>query len=191
MRDSDGGYKYHRSRRSVEVRNRSVQVLRDIAASTPERQLREAEMLLRESRVRLSGDQQALLNLGLPLRLEELAGLPDEEVARRLARLGLPDEIVARAGPGALPADLLPMYAPFDVPRLLGRPLEVSLTRDSGLAGLVFVIRQHTGRELAKDDPALLRAHAEITRQFDAGRQTAVEWEELARLLDSRAVAAG
>ena len=31
------------------------------------------------------------------------------------------------------------MYAPFDVPRLLGRPLEVSLTRDSGLAGLVFL----------------------------------------------------
>ncbi|MGH2602599.1 MAG: pyruvate carboxyltransferase, partial [Dehalococcoidia bacterium] len=28
------------------------------------------------------------------------------------------------------------MYAPFDVPRLLGRPLEVSLTKDSGLAGL-------------------------------------------------------
>ena len=31
------------------------------------------------------------------------------------------------------------MYAPFNVPDLLGRPLEVSLTKDSGLAGLVFV----------------------------------------------------
>jgi 2-phosphinomethylmalic acid synthase len=75
------------------------------------------------------------------------------------------------------------MYAPFDVQRLLGRPLEVSLTRDSGLAGLIFVVRQHTGRELPKDDPDLLRVHAELTRQFDAGRQTAVEWEELAGLL--------
>ena len=55
-------------------------------------------------------------------------------------------------------------------------PLEVSLTRDSGLAGLVFLIRQHTGRELAKDDPELLRVHGELSRQFDAGRQTAVEW---------------
>ena len=26
------------------------------------------------------------------------------------------------------------MYAPFNVPQLLGRPLEVSLTKDSGLA---------------------------------------------------------
>jgi isopropylmalate/homocitrate/citramalate synthase len=77
------------------------------------------------------------------------------------------------------------MYAPFDVPRLLGRPLEVSLTRDSGLAGLVFLVRQHTGRELPKDDPALLRVHEALMEQFDAGRQTAVEWEEVAAMLDA------
>ena len=75
------------------------------------------------------------------------------------------------------------MYAPFDVPALIGRPLEVSLTRDSGLAGLVFLIRQHTGRELPKDDPDLVRVHATLTEDFDAGRQTAVEWEEVEALL--------
>ncbi|MGD9696402.1 MAG: pyruvate carboxyltransferase [Thermoleophilia bacterium] len=75
------------------------------------------------------------------------------------------------------------MYAPFDVPRLLGRPLEVSLTRDSGLAGLIFLIRQHTGREMAKDDPDLVRVQGELLRQFDEGRQTAVEWEEVRDLL--------
>jgi isopropylmalate/homocitrate/citramalate synthase len=75
------------------------------------------------------------------------------------------------------------MYAPFDVPRLLGRPLEISLTRDSGLAGLVFVIKQHTGRELTKDDPQIVAIHEELVRQFDAGRQTAVEWEEITELL--------
>jgi cobalt-zinc-cadmium efflux system membrane fusion protein len=98
----------------VEVRNRSWQTLQAISGSTPERQMREAEALLREARLRLAGDRQALLNLGLPARVEDLTGLPDEEVARRLARLGLPDEIVRRAGVGALPANLLPMYAPFD-----------------------------------------------------------------------------
>ncbi|WP_027482022.1 pyruvate carboxyltransferase [Deinococcus pimensis] len=72
-----------------------------------------------------------------------------------------------------------PMYAPFDVPRLLGRPLELSLTKDSGLAGLVFLIRAHTGVELPKTDPDLLRLHADLTAAFDAGRQTAVEWEEI------------
>lgn len=72
-----------------------------------------------------------------------------------------------------------PMYAPFDVPGLLGRPLEVSLTRDSGLAGLIFLIKGHTGRELGKAHPGLQRLHAELGAEFDAGRQTAVEWEEL------------
>lgn len=72
-----------------------------------------------------------------------------------------------------------PMYAPFDVPALLGRPLEVSLTRDSGLAGLVYLIRAHTGVALPKTHPGLQALHAELMGEFDAGRQTAVEWEEL------------
>jgi isopropylmalate/homocitrate/citramalate synthase len=83
------------------------------------------------------------------------------------------------------------MYAPFDVPGLLGRPLEISLTRDSGLAGLVFLIKQHTGRELAKDDPLVTRIHDELERQFDAGRQTAVEWEEIRELLEPVGTPAG
>ncbi|HEU5342972.1 MAG TPA: hypothetical protein VFU60_01375 [Ktedonobacterales bacterium] len=71
------------------------------------------------------------------------------------------------------------MYAPFDVPKLLGRPLEVSLTKDSGLAGLIFVIRQRMGLEVAKDDPRLQAVYAWLTAEFDHGRQTSVEWEEL------------
>jgi 2-phosphinomethylmalic acid synthase len=71
------------------------------------------------------------------------------------------------------------MYAPFDVPTLLGRPLEVSLTKDSGLAGIIFLIRQHLGVELRKDDPRLLAIHDHVMLEFDAGRQTSFEWEEL------------
>ena len=72
-----------------------------------------------------------------------------------------------------------PMYAPFDVPKLLGRPLELSLTKDSGVAGLIFAVRAHTGSELQKDDPRLLELHRQLNAAFGAGRQTAVEWEEL------------
>jgi citrate (Re)-synthase len=71
------------------------------------------------------------------------------------------------------------MYAPFNVPELLGRPLEVSLTKDSGMAGLVFVIRQRLGQDVAKDDPRLLEVYRWLTTEFDNGRQTSVEWEEL------------
>jgi 2-phosphinomethylmalic acid synthase len=71
------------------------------------------------------------------------------------------------------------MYAPFDVPRLLGRPLEVSLTKDSGAAGLIFMIKQHMGIDVAKDDPALADVYEWMMAEFDGGRQTAIEWEEL------------
>jgi isopropylmalate/homocitrate/citramalate synthase len=71
------------------------------------------------------------------------------------------------------------MYAPFDVPRLLGRPLEVSLTKDSGIAGLIFLIHQHLNMEVSKDSPGLLRIYEWMLAEFDGGRQTSIEWEEL------------
>jgi 2-phosphinomethylmalic acid synthase len=76
------------------------------------------------------------------------------------------------------------MYAPFDVPKLLGRPLEVSLTKDSGLAGVVFLLKQHRNLDLSKDDPRVQRLQAWVLRQFDEGRQTSIEWEELAPVAD-------
>ncbi len=72
------------------------------------------------------------------------------------------------------------MYAPFNVPQLLGRALEVSLTKESGLGGLIFLIRQHTGLDLPKDDPALQKIYTWLLEEFDNGRQTSVEWEEIA-----------
>jgi len=71
------------------------------------------------------------------------------------------------------------MYAPFNVPALLGRPLEVSLTKESGLAGLIFLIRQHLGIDLPKDHPSVIAAYEWVTEQFEYGRQTSIEWEEL------------
>jgi isopropylmalate/homocitrate/citramalate synthase len=77
------------------------------------------------------------------------------------------------------------MYAPFNVPELIGRPLEVSLSKDSGIAGLIFVARQHLRREFRKEDPEIQATHEWMLRQFDEGRQTAVEWEEIAPFFKS------
>ena len=71
------------------------------------------------------------------------------------------------------------MYAAFNVPDLLGRPLEVSLTKDSGIAGLVFLIKQHLGVELPKDNTGLQTIYTWMNAEFDNGRQTSIEWEEL------------
>jgi 2-phosphinomethylmalic acid synthase len=71
------------------------------------------------------------------------------------------------------------MYAPFDVPALLGRPLEVSLTKDSGVAGVQYLLRQHLGLDLGKHDPRVIAVAAWVDAQFEAGRSTGIEWEEL------------
>jgi citrate (Re)-synthase len=71
------------------------------------------------------------------------------------------------------------MYTSFNVPLLLGRELEVSLTKDSGLGGLIFVIRQHLGLEVDKRDSRLQEVYAWMLAEFDNGRQTSIEWEEL------------
>lgn len=72
------------------------------------------------------------------------------------------------------------MYAPFDVPRLLGRPLEVTLTQDSGAAGVQFLVRRHLGIDLAKDDARLAALLDWVEARFAEGRATGIDWEEIA-----------
>ncbi len=50
-------------------------------------------------------------------------------------------------------------------------------------AGLIFVLRQRLGLDLAKDDPRLREVYAWLMDEFDHGRQTSVEWEELAPIV--------
>ena len=75
------------------------------------------------------------------------------------------------------------MYAPFDVPKLLGRPLEVSLTKDSGHAGIIFLVKQHLGVDIEKSDDRLHQLSDRLTEEFDSGRNTGIEWEELESLI--------
>jgi isopropylmalate/homocitrate/citramalate synthase len=112
--------------------------------------------------------------------LAELYAERGEELSPRYPLFGR-DAHRTRAG---IHADglnkLSSMYAPFDVPKLLGRPLEVSITKDSGLAGIVFLARQHLGVELDKSDPVVQEVHEWVMQQFDQGREVAIEWDELA-----------
>jgi 2-phosphinomethylmalic acid synthase len=71
------------------------------------------------------------------------------------------------------------MYAPFDAPTLIGRELEVALTKDSGQGGLLFVLKQQLGEEFTKYDPRVVRVHGWLQDQFTTGRVGPVEWAEL------------
>jgi cobalt-zinc-cadmium efflux system membrane fusion protein len=97
-----------------DIRAQVLERLKAASSSLPERQLRDAEAALREARIQRFTAQQALANLGLPVRLEDLNGLSDEEIARRIRLLGLPDAVAPTLDPETVTANLLPLTAPFD-----------------------------------------------------------------------------
>lgn len=92
--------------------------LKSSGTATSLQALDNAEVSLREARIRLSKDQQSLQNLGLSVSIDELRQLSDEradaQVADRLRILGIPDSLVQRLDASTLTSNLLPMYAPFD-----------------------------------------------------------------------------
>jgi cobalt-zinc-cadmium efflux system membrane fusion protein len=78
------------------------------------RSLQEAEASVREARIKLFNDQQALLNLGLSIRIEEVENLDEKELVRHLRLLGLPEAIQRQLPTETITANLLPLTAPFD-----------------------------------------------------------------------------
>ena len=78
------------------------------------RQAQTAQTEYVQARARLLSAQQALANLGLPVNIEQLRGLPDEKLAQYLRLLGLPDNHVQHLSPNETTANLLPVKAPMD-----------------------------------------------------------------------------
>jgi multidrug efflux pump subunit AcrA (membrane-fusion protein) len=78
------------------------------------RQVREAEAAFEKARVAVLKAQQAFANLGIPVDLDMLRGLPNEEQMTRLRHLWLEDAV----SPGLLStvatANLLPIRSPMD-----------------------------------------------------------------------------
>jgi cobalt-zinc-cadmium efflux system membrane fusion protein len=100
----------------VDVRSKSLKRIQASADQgfRTQAELQEAEAGLREARIKVLGSQQALANLGLPLRSEDFAGLSEEQSAEKLRFLGLPEETRKSLDPAALTSNLLPLVAPFD-----------------------------------------------------------------------------
>lgn len=88
--------------------------LRDLVSSAVSAQsLRDAEAALEEAQVRVLTAEQALLNLGLPVRAAEFKDLSPAEMARRLQFLGLPESL-ARTLDQEASSNLLAVTSPLD-----------------------------------------------------------------------------
>ncbi|MCI0684905.1 MAG: efflux RND transporter periplasmic adaptor subunit [Gemmataceae bacterium] len=81
--------------------------------TVPAPRMQEAETAIREAQIRLLGAQQVLVNLGLPVELDDIQGLTPEQLARRIQFLGIPDEIAKRLT-SKTTGNLFPILAPRD-----------------------------------------------------------------------------
>ncbi len=99
----------------VDLKGKAVERLKPLAGqAVAGSQYLDAEAALREAQIHLATAQHALANLGLPVRPDDLKGLSDEEAARRVQFLGLPDALTKTFDSGVATANLLPVTAPLD-----------------------------------------------------------------------------
>jgi multidrug efflux pump subunit AcrA (membrane-fusion protein) len=80
----------------------------------PERKLQEAETALTQARTEVLSAQQALINLGLPISVDRLAGLSERQLAKRIQFLGLSRNLTDQFDPATTTSNLLPVTAPLD-----------------------------------------------------------------------------
>ena len=80
-----------------DTKAKTLERLNQVNLSIPERQIRDAKAQLREARIRLFNSQQTLVNLGLPISLDQVKGAPDDVLARQIQFLGLPNSCATRS----------------------------------------------------------------------------------------------
>ena len=145
-------------------------------------QLREAEAALQEARIHLRSAQQALANLGLPVRAEDFAALDPDAIADQIQFLGLPPEVT-----DALPADtttsnLFPLRSPLagvvvDCTVVPGEIVDAATmlyqVSDVTAMWLMLDVRQEDAKYVSLGQPVLFRAGE---ARDDAEIKGAVGW---------------
>jgi cobalt-zinc-cadmium efflux system membrane fusion protein len=96
-----------------ELKEKILSVSKNLDSVIARKEIVELESRLREARIQKVNAQQTLINLGLPIDINEYLGLSDEELVRKLHTLGLPDTWAPKFDPARTTANLVPLKAPF------------------------------------------------------------------------------
>lgn len=99
---------------NVEIKTKLLEILTPLTSVVAGRQIKEAEAALREAKIRLYNAHQVLVNLGLPIDIDDVKGLDESSLAKRVQFLGLPPSIANTLDRDTTTANLLPLIAPFD-----------------------------------------------------------------------------
>lgn len=96
------------------LQQRTLQRLQSIGQAVPGRQILEAETEFEKAHVAVLKAQQAFSNLGIPVDLEALRAIPNDEKVARLRYHGLENAFTPSQLTQITTANLLPIYAPMD-----------------------------------------------------------------------------
>jgi cobalt-zinc-cadmium efflux system membrane fusion protein len=152
----------------VRLRNVTLKQLQSLGdnGAISQRALRDADTALREARIRLFNDQQALLNLGLPFRLKDVENLAEEQLARHLRLLGVPESMRKDLDPETLTANLLPLVSPLDgvvVQRFAALGELQQMTQPKPMYVIADVRRLHFELDVNPEDIGELRLGQKVT----------------------------
>lgn len=179
-----------------ELKAKSLERLQLVAGEVAEKALRQAKAEAREAHLRTLSAQQKLINLGLPLRPDELRGLSDEELADRIRVLGLPEALLKSLDPHATTANLLPLTAPF-AGTVIGRDAVIGeiVSPEKSQFVVADVSRMWILLEVFKEDASRVRRGQTVEFDVEGINQTVVgridwistEMDEQTRTLQVRA----
>ena len=94
----------------VRLKRDNVERLRPLAGNAiPAREFLEVQTEADAARIQMHRAQQALVNLGLPVEVDEIVNLNSDELAKRVRFLGLPAEVVSGLDPQETTSNLLPL----------------------------------------------------------------------------------
>ena len=144
------------------------------ADALPAKQLRESASALQEAEIRLVMAQQALVNLGLPLDVEEFDDLETDEIVRRVQFLGLPAEFVDALDRKTTTTNLLPIVSPLDGV-VVSRDVVAGEVVDAAkmLFAVADVERMWLTLDVRLEDADRVETGQKVQFHADGGKQTA------------------
>jgi len=167
----------------VRLKQDNLERLRPLAGSViPARELVEAQADADAAYIQLHRAQQALVNLGLPLDANELAGLNADQLARQIQLLGLPADLANGPNAGTLSSNLLPVRSSLDGVVVERRAVDGEVVdvksqlfdvADTSHLWLMLNVRQEDAKYLALGQKTLFRTSSS---QTDMESKGAVSW---------------
>lgn len=135
-------------------------------------ELQEAESRHSAAMVTTFNAQQALINLGLPIRKEDLG---QDVTAQRVRFLGLPESLVKTLDPETTTANLIPVVAPFDGV-VISREVVAGEVVESHkmLFTIADTSRMWVTMDVSSHDALRIRRGQEVTFQPDEARDEGV-----------------